>query len=174
MSWLKHKQLLACTTRRPPALMLTADLKTSVSICCASRKMRLPSSAKRKRKRRDLDSLDFAKKMLVQFLDFAESHFDNMQFRDMGQRLYLVNQRTREYEKMLVAKWFKILRRMVGMTVPTEEEIRRRTSNFVAITSSCTTSSSQTVPNGFREDSAIQDQFLKSVATFLREFDQRW
>ena len=66
------------------------------------------------KKRRALDSLDLAKKTLLQFLDFAESHFDKMQLRCVGQRLYIVNQRTRDYEKMLVAKSFKFMRRMVA------------------------------------------------------------
>ena len=62
------------------------------------------------RKRRALDSLDLAKKTLLQFLDFAESHFDKTQLRCVGQRLYIVNQRTRDYEKMLVATSFKLMR----------------------------------------------------------------
>jgi hypothetical protein len=127
-----------------------------------------------KTKRRDLDSLDFAKMMISQFLDFAESHFDDVQFRDIGQRLYVVSQRTRDYEKMLVAKWFKILRRMVGMAVPTEEEICRAhkqlRSDYVELYNEFMANCAKRFPR----DSAIQDQFLKSVATFLREFDERW
>ena len=54
-------------------------------------------------RRRRLDAPELARKMLVQFLDFAESHFEVEQLEDVGRRLYEVHQRTRDYEKMLEA-----------------------------------------------------------------------
>lgn len=126
------------------------------------------------KKRKFLDSLDLAKKMLLQFLDFAESHFDNMQFRCIGKQLYVVNQRTSTYEKMLVARSFKIPRRLVGMTVPTEEEISQTheqlRSEYIDLYNEFFANCAKRFP----EDSLIQVQFLESVATFLSEFDQRW
>lgn len=126
------------------------------------------------KKRRVLDSLDLAHKMLLQFLDFAESHFDNMQFRCIGERLYTVNQRTGDYEKLLVAKSFRILRRLVRMTVPTEEEIHQAHEQLRGDYMDLYSEFFANCAKRFPKDSVIQEQFLESVATFLSEFDERW
>lgn len=126
------------------------------------------------RKRRALDSLDLAKQMLLQFLDFAESHFDEEQLQSIAQRLYVVNQRTREYEKLLVAKSFRLLRRVVRMKVPTEEAITEANEQLCNDYMDLYNEFFANCAERFAKDSAIRDQFLESVSTFLVEFDERW
>ncbi len=124
-------------------------------------------------RQRVLESLDLAKKMILSFLDFAESHFDTIQFRCVGQRLYTVNQRTSDYEKMLVAKSFRFLRRMVGMTVPTDEAMRHTHEQLRSDYMDLYNDFFLICAKRFPEDSVIREQFLASVATFLSEFNEQ-
>ena len=121
-----------------------------------------------------LDTLDLAKKMVEQFLDFAESHFEDEQLQDVGRRLYDVYQKTKDHEKQLWGQTFKRLKRMVGMEVMTEEQAQDahqqlRTQyielygEFFAI---CV--------ERFPDESATKDQFVQSVDTFVNELERKW
>ena len=125
-------------------------------------------------KRRPLVSLELARKMLIQFLDFAESHFDAQELRTVAQWLYEVHQRTREFEKMLDAQSCKMLRKMFGAKVPSKEEMesahleirREYLELYKSFFAKCA--------KRFREDSEKLELFLRSVATFLTELDRKW
>jgi hypothetical protein len=126
------------------------------------------------RKRRPLDSLDLAKKMLVQFLDFAESHFEPVQMQIVGKSLYVVNQLTQQYEKMLVANWYRFFRRMVFLPVPTEAELREAHNQLRSEYMELYNAFFAICGRRFPKDSDIQQQFNQSVETFLVEFAERW
>jgi hypothetical protein len=126
------------------------------------------------RKRRALDSLDLAKKMLLQFLDFAESHFDGVEIRGVGRRLYEVNLRTSNYEKMVGARSFSFLRRLIGMKIPNEDTMKDAHQQLLSDYSELYKEFFNTCAKRFAENSAIKEQFVQSVETFLNEFEEKW
>jgi hypothetical protein len=127
------------------------------------------------RRRRGLqDSLDLTRKMLDQLVAFAEMNFSGEQLQNVKRRVSEFDQRTPAYESMIDAQSFKMIKRLVRMTVPDKKEVRvaheELCNEYVEL---CKAFFNDCV-NRFAEDSAIRKQFLQSVDSFLHELERKW
>ena len=121
-----------------------------------------------------LDSLDLAKKMVEQFLDFAEAHFEDEQLQDVGRRLCEVYEQTKDHEKRLWGQTFKRLRRMVGMDVMSEEQAQDAHQQLRAKYIKLYSEFFAICVNRFPEASPTRNQFVQSVDTFVKEIELKW
>lgn len=125
-------------------------------------------------KQRLLDALDLAKRMVVEFLDFAEAHFEGEEVHDVAERLHAVYQETKEHEKQLCQQTFKSLKKLVGINVLSEEEIREAHDTLRSEYAQLYSQFFALCVSRFPEGSPTTAEFQQSVDTFVKELDRKW
>ena len=123
---------------------------------------------------RVFDSIDLAMKMVMEFLDFAELHFDDDHLRDVGQRLHNVFQQTKEQEKRLLGQSFRRLKKLIGMSTPSEDEIaaadQELCDKYAQLYGEFFAICVDRLPPG----SETREQFQQGVNAFIRELGGKW
>lgn len=127
-----------------------------------------------RKRRRNSAWLDLTRQMCTQLLDFAEMHFSTERAEKVKRRLSQLDHRTRTLEDMIDAQSFKAIKRLVRMTVPDKENVRVAQEELCNEYAALCRDFFNDCVNRFAEDSAIREQFMQSVDTFLRELKRKW
>ncbi len=120
------------------------------------------------------DSLDLAKEMIIQFLDFAEAHFTKEQLRDIGGRLQDVYQQTKDHEKRLCGRTFNPLKRLIRMEVFTEEQARASHEDLRSKYVELYRDFFAVCVERLGPESGNMEEFLQSVEMFVSELERKW
>ena len=126
------------------------------------------------RKSRNVDSLQLAKKMLLHFLEFAECHLDDEEFKDVSRRLSEVYQRTKDHEANWRRQSWRLFRWFAGLTSPDSMEIsqgyQRLRDDYIQLNRDFFAICARRIS----DDSAMKEQFLQSVEIFVSEIERKW
>jgi hypothetical protein len=112
--------------------------------------------------------------MLVLFLDFAEQHFNDVEYTDVTSRLRDVYSRTKEHEQLIHQHQWRPLARLVGRSGPTREELteayQRLCQDYSELHRDFFAVCMKRLPDG----SATKEPFEQSVEVFLTELAGKW
>jgi hypothetical protein len=112
--------------------------------------------------------------MLLQFLDFAESHFGEEEFHEIAQRLHEVYRRTKDHQQQQRTQSWKAIRRMLGRECPSETEISHAYQQLGRDYADLYTDFFRVCVSRFSEDSATREQFQQSVELLVGELRRNW
>ena len=122
----------------------------------------------------NVESLELAQQMLLQFLDFAESHFGEEEFREIAQRLHDVYRRTKDQQQQQRNQSWKAIRRMLGRECPSESELSQTYQQLGRDYADLYTDFFHVCMSRFSEDSATKEQFQQSVELLVGELERKW
>lgn len=123
---------------------------------------------------RTAESLGFAKQMLVEFLDFAESRFSDEEFAEVTKRVYAVYERTKELEALFNQESWQGLKRLFGVDSATSIEAAQEYQRLGLEYASLYAEFFAVCVKRFHSDAAVQKEFLQSVDLFLTDLKRRW
>lgn len=122
----------------------------------------------------DVDSLELAQQMLLQFLDFAESHFGDEEFREIAQRLHEVYRRTKDQQRQQRAQSWKTIRRMFGRECPSETDVSQTYQQLGRDYADLYADFFNVCMRRFSADSTTKQQFQQSVELLVGELERNW
>ena len=112
--------------------------------------------------------------MLIQFLDFAETHFDKDELSQIATPLHAVHELTEEHKRRLDTHAWKLVRRLIGLESPDEaainasyEELGKHSLDlFQAFFDVCRKKVST--------ESAAKERFHQAASVFIGELGDKW
>ena len=120
------------------------------------------------------ESLALTWQMLIQFLDFAEVHFDKDEFGQIAESLHTVHEHTAEHKHKLNTRAWRLFRSMVGLESPDEstmnESYRELGSDYMDLFQTFF----DVCAKRFNEESPAKERFDESVEVFLNELQEKW
>ena len=120
------------------------------------------------------ESLALTWQMLIQFLDFAEHHFDKDEFGAIAESLHAVHEHTAEHKHKLNTRAWRLFRSMVGLESPDAsamtESYRELGDDYMDLFQNFF----DVCAKRFTDDSPAKEQFDQSVDVFLTELKDKW
>jgi hypothetical protein len=120
------------------------------------------------------ESLALTWQMLIQFLDFAEHHFDTEEFGAIAESLHNVHEHTAEHKHKLNTRAWRLVRSLVGLESPDEstmnESYRELGDDYMDLFQTFFS----VCANRFVDDSPARERFDQSVDVFLNELQEKW
>lgn len=120
------------------------------------------------------EALELVWRMLLQFLDFAEAHFNQEEFGEIAGALRSVHELTAEHKGRLNTRSWRLVRKMVGLESPDEMEMRNSYEKlgqeyvnlFQIFFASCR--------KRLTSELEPKERFDESVSVFLSELKSKW
>ncbi len=120
------------------------------------------------------ESLALTWQMLIQFLDFAESHFDKDEFGAIAESLHTVHEHTAEHKHKLNTRAWRLFRSLVGLESPDENSMvasyRELGDDYLDLFQTFF----DVCADRFSDSSPSKERFDQSVEVFLNELRDKW
>lgn len=166
--------------KEPPSENLDASEETQnafadecIDLLCKQEKT-LWLLGERGEKSNNDESLALTWQMLLQFLDFAERHFDAVEFSAIANSLHSVHEHTAEHKHKLNTRAWRIVRSLVGLESPDEtvmgQSYRELGNDYIDLFQTFFDVCSQR----FADDSSAKQRFDQSIGVFLEELQDKW
>lgn len=120
------------------------------------------------------EALQFAKQMLVEFLEFAEKHFDDLEFAEVAKQVNAVFVSTKELEAVFNQQTWENVKRLFGMSGKSKFELNEAHQKVGDEYAALYTHFFARCVKRFTSGVTHQKEFLQSVETFLDEFKRKW
>ena len=120
------------------------------------------------------ESLELTWQMLIDFLDFAETHFDKEEFGEIAGPLHRVHEHTAEHKQKLQTRSWRFVQRLFGKEIPTDlamsDSYRELGKDYAELFETFFTVCSRR----FIEDNEDKERFLQSIDVFQSELQTKW
>jgi hypothetical protein len=122
----------------------------------------------------DDEALELAWQMLIQFLDFAEVHFEKEEFDKIAGDLHHVHEQTKEHQRRLGVRSWRLFRRFLKLETPTDSAMSDTYQQLGKDYAGLYRSFFDVCADRFPEGSPARERFMQSVELFLAELEAKW